>query len=94
MKVLFIRRAAITREDKEWLEPIQMCCAFECQTTLLLLPPAAAQAQQCDEAFAELFGLGIVAIHVLADSSGLHSTISTKADASALVHAHHIVLNA
>ncbi len=94
MKVLFIRRAGIDSQDNEWLEPIQMCCAFECQTTLLLLPPAAAQAGQCNAAFAELVALGITAIKVVADTCGSHSTTSTEAEASALIGAHSIVLNA
>lgn len=94
MNVLFIRRASIDNRDNEWLEPIQMCCAFECPTTLLLLPPAAAQAEQCDAAFAELVALGIAAIQVVADTCGSHSAITTSADASALICAHDIVLSA
>ena len=94
MNVLFVRRARIDTQDNEWLEPIQMCCAFECQTTLLLLPPAAAQAEQCNDAFAELVALGVTAIKVVADICGAHSTTSTEADASALICAHNIVLNA
>ena len=93
MNVLFIRRDSIDRQDNEWLEPIQMCCAFDCHTTLLLLPPASAQAVQCNEDFAALVELGIAAIHVVGGACGTHSTTSSEAEATALMCAHSTVLS-
>jgi hypothetical protein len=60
--VLFIRSRAIDADDREWLEPVQICCAFDCPTTLLLLGDAAASAAAAAPRLEELHDLGIVAV--------------------------------
>lgn len=71
--VLFIRSRAIDPDDREWLEPVQMCCAFDCATTLLLLGPAAAGAALGDDRFAELQELGDITVLVLDAAPGPHA---------------------
>ncbi len=90
--VLFIRSRHID-DDREWLEPVQICCAFDFRTTLLLLGEAAADAVAADLDFEELHALDIAAVLVVDAAAGAHAVCVDGATAREVIHSHARVLH-
>ncbi len=91
--VLFIRSRAIDADDREWLEPVQICCAFDCPTTLLLLGDAAASAAAAAPRLEELHELGIAAVLAVGAQGAAHVAGIEQADARDVIARHARVLH-
>lgn len=94
MDVLFVRYRPFVLGDTEWAEPIAVCCAFDCRTTLLLLDEAARTTKHVAATLNELQDLDIATICATAPSANAAVTVIDLAAAQALMAAHTRVLTA
>jgi hypothetical protein len=90
--VLFVRHTPVLDADREWLEPVQMCCAFDCPTTLLLLAAGASDIALLAPGLEELHALDVTAVVALDAPTTPHWRGIDAAAARALLAAHDVVV--